>query len=229
MAAAFNYSTYASWKRQGEARQRWRPRLPNRYLRFLRGIDRSKPVIELGCADGSFMNVMRAAGFANVRGIDACVEYADCDGVEIGDASEIVTRSLDDSLGGIIALDVFEHIQLDDLRSLLSACRTKLSDGGEVVFRVPNAGTPLGLINQYGDVSHVNAFNEVSARQIAFEAGFTRVDVQPEPFAYPRSLSALAGLALWPLYAGVTRAIFAAYGQKPKVITPNLICILKKV
>lgn len=225
MPTKFDYSSYGSWKRQG-AGPRWRPRLPHRYLRFLKGIDRSRPVLELGCADGSFMKAMRQAGFADVRGIDICPEYGGCEGVEIGDAAELVAQAADGSLGGVIALDVFEHIPQDDLRQLLVTCRAKLAAGGQVVFRVPNAGSALGLVNQNGDLSHVNAFNEVSVRQMAFDTGFHTVKVDAEPFAYPRSPAALAGLALWPFYVGVTRAVFAAYGQKPKVITPNLICTL---
>jgi predicted TPR repeat methyltransferase len=228
MPTTFDYSGYGSWKREGSKR-RWRPRLPNRYIRFLKGIERSRPVIELGCADGSFMEVMRQAGFTDVRGIDICPEYAGCEGVEIGDASEIITRAADASLGGVIALDVFEHIPQDDLRRLLVACRAKLAEGGQIVFRVPNAGAALGLVNQNGDLSHVNAFNEISVRQLAFDTGLRVVQVHSEPFAYPRSLEALGGLLLWPLYAGVTRAVFAAYGHKPKVITPNLICILAEI
>lgn len=227
MAKAFDYSGYGSWKQQSGARG-WRPRLPNRYIRFLKDLDRSKPVIELGCADGSFMRAMREVGFADVRGIDICPEYAGNDGVEIGDGSEIIARARDGTLGGVIALDVFEHIPQDDLRQLLITCRTKLTEGGQVIFRVPNGGVALSLLNQNGDMSHVNVFNEVSVKQLAFDTGLRVVKVHAEPFAYPRSPAALAGLALWPVYKGLMRAIFAAYGQRPQVMTPNLICVLSK-
>lgn len=227
MPGSFDYSNYGSWKGVGTARN-WRPNLPNRYIRFLNGVDRSKPVVELGCADGSFMRAMRRAGFADVRGIDLCPEYAGCTGVEIGDAREIIDRASDASLGGVVALDVFEHIPQVDLRDLLIACRQKLIPGGQVIFRVPNAGSSLGLINQNGDMSHVNAFNEVSVRQLAFDTGLSVRRVAAEPFAYPRSLAALVGIVLWPVYKGLMRTIFAAYGQRPAVITPNLVCILTR-
>lgn len=227
MAGTFDYSNYGSWKGVGTVRK-WRPNLPNRYIRFLSGLDRSQPVVELGCADGSFMNAMRRAGFADVRGIDLCPEYAGCPGVEIGDARTIIDRAGDASLGGVVALDVFEHIPQADLRALLIACRQKLTLGGQVMFRVPNAGSSLGLINQNGDMSHVNAFNEVSVRQLAFDTGLKVERIAAEPFAYPRSPAALAGIVLWPAYKGLMRAVFAAYGQRPRVITPNLICVLTR-
>lgn len=227
MAGTYDYSNYGSWKGVGAVRK-WRPNLPNRYVRFLSEVDRSKPVVELGCADGSFMKAMRQVGFTDVRGIDLCPEYAGCPDVEIGDARAIIDRAADGSLGGVVALDVFEHIPQTDLRELLIACRRKLSLGGQVIFRVPNAGSALGLINQNGDMSHVNAFNEVSVRQLAFDTGLKVGRVAEEPFGYPRSIAALAGIALWPAYKAAMRAVFAAYGQRPSVITPNLICVLKK-
>lgn len=92
------------------------------------------------------MRAMEAAGFQDVRGIDICPAYRDAKNVMIGDAGELVSRSADGTLGAIVALDVFEHIPLPDLKELLKACAAKLAAGGRIVFRVPNAGTALGCV-----------------------------------------------------------------------------------
>jgi hypothetical protein len=85
-------------------------------------------------------------------------------------------------------------------------------------------GSPLGLLNQFGDLSHRFALNEVSVRQLAFEAGLQVHAIEPEPFAYPRSLSTLLGYLAWPLYRTMAKLACAAFGQHIRIVTPNLVC-----
>jgi len=105
----------------------------------------------------------------------------------------------------------------------------RLMPGGIVVFRVPNMASPVALINYFGDLSHVTPLNEGSIRHLIFDSGLTMCGLYPEPFAYPRSLSTIAGIFLWPIYKFLTDSAMAAFGIHAKVLTPNLVCVLSKL
>jgi SAM-dependent methyltransferase len=230
MATAFDYATYGAFKKAGSGVVATPKRLAralglkNRYLRFMRGVDHDGTVVEIGCGGGEFMGELRAAGFTDVVGVDCSPSYS-APGVIVGDAYGFISNQRDHSLGAIVALDVLEHFEATETAALLKASARKLAADGRILVRVPNGASPLGLPNQNGDVSHRTVLTEVSIAQLAFDAGL-QVRCYAEPFAYPRSISAVAGLLMWPIYATMTRAVLAAFGQSPKVLTPNLICVM---
>lgn len=234
MTTAFDYSGYGAFK-QSEARSagfaaRLARRLGfgNRYVAFVRGLDPAAPVVEIGCGDGAFMREMRSAGFADVSGVDLSPSYFEAPGRHTGDAEPFLEALQDGSLGGVVALDVFEHIPVDRLETLCRLIARKLKPGGQLVFRVPNLASPLALYNQHGDLSHVTAFTEVSAGQLAFDAGMTVVAIHPEPLCYPRSLSSLVGFLVWPIYREMTRLALAAFGIRARVLTPAIVCVFTR-
>lgn len=233
MPSEYDYDNYGAFKQvhAGTSSLKALARrigLKNRYLRFFDRTKTGGQVVEIGCGDGSFMKELRAAGFAHVQGVDLSPSYADADDVHVGDATAYLRDHAPGSIDYVVALDVFEHIPQNELRDLLRIARDRLTGDGRIIFRVPNMGSPLALLNQHGDLSHVNAFNEVSVRQIAFDVGLDVEAVHPEPLAYPRSVGAVIGLTLWPAYRTLTRMVLAAFGVRGRVLTPNLIGVLKR-
>lgn len=200
--------------------------LRNRYVRFLVGVPKNGAIVELGCGDGTFMRELRNNGFADIRGVDLSPSYAGAEDVHIGDAAAFLATLPTASLDAIVALDVFEHLAQDELRALLRVSRDRLRSGGRIVFRVPNMGSPLAMANQYGDLSHVTAFNEISVCQVAFDAALDVAGIYPEPLSYPRSVRAFGGMALWPIYRFATKTVLAAFGVRQRILTPNLVAIL---
>lgn len=234
MPQAYDYSSYGEMKmRQAAGESRWerlsrRMGVRNRYLRLVRGIDLTLPVVELGCGDGSFIRALHNFGFKHVQGVDLSPSYAMSEDCVVGDAQSFLRQQAPASVGLILALDVFEHISQPELLDLLLLAKSRLQKDGRIVFRVPNMGSPLGLINQFGDLSHRLGLNEISVRQLAFEAGLQIHSVEAEPFAYPRSLSTILGYLAWPIYRTMTKLAYAAFGQHVRILTPNLICQLTK-
>jgi SAM-dependent methyltransferase len=234
MGWTFDYSRYGAFKSGGHQNLATLRRigkavgLRNRYLRFVEHWDRSGTVIEIGAGDGSFLDHLRSAGFTDVSGCDLSPSYAPRSDIVIADANEFLSLKADGSIANMVAFDVFEHFSVSDLYRLLHTAREKLQPNGQLVFRVPNVATPLALLIQYGDHSHVTAFNEVSVGQIAYESGLDLVSVRPEPLSYPTSLRALVGIGLWPLYRAMTKCILAAFGQRIISVTPSMVCTLKK-
>lgn len=235
----FDYEEYGAFKasatpaQKGPARQvmRWLG-LRNRYLRFLKNASRSHPLVEIGSGDGSFLVVLSDAGFQRLRGIEPSPSYkpvAPPGSIVQCYAQEYFEQAAPASIGTVLALDVFEHIPVADLRRLLALIADRLMPGGMLVFRVPNLAGGLGLFNYHGDISHTTALNEISLRQLAFGTPFVHVDVRAVPFAYPRSLMGLFGLLLWLPYKVCTTAVMAAFGISAKILTPNLMCTMRKV
>jgi 2-polyprenyl-3-methyl-5-hydroxy-6-metoxy-1,4-benzoquinol methylase len=59
----------------------------------------------------------------------------------------------------IVALDVFEHLELDDVGRYLDACALMMKPGGRLLLRFPNSQSPFGLTHQAGDPTHKSELN----------------------------------------------------------------------
>lgn len=88
--------------------------------------------------------------------------------------------------------------------------------------------SPLALPIYFGDLTHAIALNEVSIRQLLFESGFASHRVYASPFAYPRSVATIVGILLWPFYRLFQGFALAAFGIPGGIMTPNLICVVRK-
>jgi SAM-dependent methyltransferase len=234
--AKFNYSSYGAFKNSLATHRHLismarRIGIKNRYLRFMSKARRDMPVIEIGCGDGAFIKDLLNAGFHDVQGVEPSDTYdtvVDPGLVHRDFAESFLQKLPGSSLGTIVAWDVFEHIPQAELHKLFSLMSSRLAQGGVLIFRVPNMASPLALVNYFGDLSHTTALNEISVRQISFETGLAVESMRPEPFAYPKSVSTLMGILLWPFFRIFYGVALAAFGIRNRVLTPNLVCILRK-
>ena len=55
----------------------------------------------------------------------------------------------------IVAFDVMEHLEQDDILPFLGSIKKILKSGGFFISRFPNGDSPFGLVNQNGDVTHL--------------------------------------------------------------------------
>jgi len=203
--------------------------LKKRYLRFLKTADRNKSILEIGCGNGEFLQEMMTDGFTDVRGIEPSPTYnllVNPEYIIQLDALSYFETCSYASIGTIVALDVFEHIPFTELHTLLQLIYKCLMPGGTVIFRVPNMASVLALANYFGDLSHVTALNEKSIQQLIYDSGLVIKEIYPEPFAYPRSISTILGILLWPFFKFITASTMAAFGIHTKVLTPNIVCVL---
>lgn len=206
--------------------------LRHRYLRFLRPANRLLPLVEIGCGNGEFLSALMKDGFASVIGVEPSQSYR-----VVVDQALILRLYADayletcasESIGTVVALDVFEHIPQVNLKALLSLIHDRLVPGGILVFRVPNMASPLALTNYFGDLTHAVGLNEISIRQLLFGMGFSHPKVLAEPFAFPRSIRTIIGIALWPLFNVFWGTLLAAFGVQSRIMTPNLVCVVRKV
>src|SRR5262249_28940089 len=72
-------------------------------------------IVDLGCGRGELLDLLRAHGIA-ARGVDmnsAMVELCRSRGLDVeeGDALSFLQRQRDDSIGGLVAIQVVEHFE----------------------------------------------------------------------------------------------------------------------
>jgi SAM-dependent methyltransferase len=109
------------------------------YVPLLAG---AAPVLELGCGRGELLEALRSAGIV-ARGVDhdpAMVAACRRLGFEAqeGDALEVLRGVAPASLGGVIALHVFEHLPAATWMSIVEAASTALRCGGVLLVESPN-------------------------------------------------------------------------------------------
>lgn len=120
---------------------------------------KSGPVLEIGAGRGELQLLFKEAGVPSY-GIDldqAMVDAAQERGadVRLADVS-VLDAAADGSLGGVIAIQVVEHLTRDQLARLFEGCRRKVAQGGRIVFETINPQSILALSSNYfRDPTHI--------------------------------------------------------------------------
>lgn len=153
------------------------------YLSHFQGATGSqRPVLDLGCGRGEFLELCREAGLP-ARGVDVNPDMVElCRGlglaVEESDALEYLRAQPDGVLGGILLSQVIEHLHLDQLTELVALCSQKLAPGGTLIAETVNPqslSTFAGAF--YVDLTHVKPIHPEAARFLWRWAGFADVQI----------------------------------------------------
>ena len=181
-AAPGLYGSYASYK--GYVTPGVGPKEIRRFDELVWGpaqCDAVMRFLEIGCGTGAFLAYLAAKGCTRFLGVDhdpaveAVLPAAARGHFRCAD----VWRALEEAepCDRIVALDVLEHFTADDAIRLLGLVRDRLTPGGRMVVKVPNASSPWGHQYQNGDLTHRTAFTPLSMRQAADAAGLVVVSV----------------------------------------------------
>jgi SAM-dependent methyltransferase len=137
-------------------------------------------IVELGCATGRQLALLREAGFANVEGLDpspACARAAaDLYGIRVT-AGTIFDWAFE--AGGydfVLLAHVLEHIE--DVGGAMLRIRSILKTGGRVYVEVPDASRLAGRLDapyQEFSTEHVNFFSPSSLGRLFVSCGFREV------------------------------------------------------
>jgi 2-polyprenyl-3-methyl-5-hydroxy-6-metoxy-1,4-benzoquinol methylase len=140
------------------------------------------PVLDVGCGRGELLSLLQELGVeaSGVEVDEGLVEEARAHGlaVEQGDGLDHLAGLDDGSLGGIVLVEVIEHVTPQETADLALLARDKLRPGGRLLVETPNPQSLYGLAHQ----AHLDPTRQqlVHAAYLEFlleEAGFARIEI----------------------------------------------------
>lgn len=140
-------------------------------------------VLDVGCGRGELLALFKEAGVP-ATGVDlnpamvaACRERG-LDAIA-GDAIAYLEAQPDASLGGLIAIQVVEHLEPKLLARFLAAAFLKLRPGAPLVLETINAACWLAFFETYiRDLTHARPLHPDTLRFMVQSSGFQNADVR---------------------------------------------------
>ena len=149
----------------------------------------TQDVLDIGCGRGEFLELLRHNG-VRARGLDINHEMVEVcrqrglDATE-GDALSYLHSLPDESLGGVFAAQVVEHLQPEYLVALLQRMYAVLRPGGVLALETVNVACWFAFFQSYvRDITHVRPLHPDTLAYFVRASGFPHVDVQYRS-AYP--------------------------------------------
>jgi SAM-dependent methyltransferase len=139
-------------------------------------------VVDIGCGRGEFLELLRQHGI-RARGVDVnaeMVELCRSRGLEAthADARDYLRSQADQSLGGLIALQVVEHLQPAYLAELLSLGYDKLRPGATMVLETINPACWVAFFESFiRDLTHVKPIHPETLQYMLQASGFSDVQI----------------------------------------------------
>jgi SAM-dependent methyltransferase len=142
-----------------------------------------RDVLDIGCGRGEFLELLREAAIP-ARGLDLnheMVEASRARGLDVteGDALSYVASLPDDSLGGLFASQVVEHLEPVYLARLLETASHKIRRGGLIVLETINPACWVAFFESYlRDLTHVRPLHPETLKHLLRVSGFHTVDLE---------------------------------------------------
>jgi len=142
----------------------------------------SGTVVDIGCGRGELLAALQAAGVA-ARGVDAngeMVAIARERGLDVAHADAIAFLDVfdDDSIGGVVATQVVEHMEPAYLSRFLATASRKLRAGAPIVLETINPACWLAFFSSYiRDLTHVRAVHPETLQYLVRANGFSDVRI----------------------------------------------------
>ncbi len=147
----------------------------------------ASPVLDLGCGEGIFLDLLAGAG-EHGEGVERDALLARngrTRGHTIHEADVVAFMENVEAgaWGGILASHIVEHVPASSVRGLFAGCAKALRPGGRLVLVTPNPRN-IGVITQtfWGDLDHVRPYAAGLLEKLAGEAGLAVERCADDPY-----------------------------------------------
>jgi SAM-dependent methyltransferase len=160
-----------------------REEIQRRLSEYLPLFEGANHVLDVGCGRGELLGLFRDRGI-EARGIDIndeMVEACRTRGLTADrtDALTFLLAQPDASLGGLIAIQVVEHLEPGYLMRFIETAYHKLKPGAPLVLETINAACWAAFFDSYiRDFTHVRPLHPDTLRYLVQASGFAKADIQ---------------------------------------------------
>jgi O-antigen chain-terminating methyltransferase len=181
----FSPADLESWKYPAfeEAFRGSQADIGDRLSRYVEIFASAGDVLDVGCGRGEFLALLRTKG-VTARGIDLnyeMVELCRARGLDVshGDVVSHLGTLPDQSLGGIFAAQVVEHLTPDYLLAFLNEAQRVLRSGAPIVLETINVASWYAFFQSYiRDITHATPLHPETLKYLVIASGFANADVE---------------------------------------------------
>ncbi|HYB95879.1 MAG TPA: class I SAM-dependent methyltransferase [Vicinamibacterales bacterium] len=154
----------------------------NRLKDFVPYFTGQSNVLDVGCGRGEFLQLLRDAG-VSAKGIDLnseMIEICRSRGfdAESRDAVGFLQTVPDESLGGLVAVQVIEHLDPGYLTAMLGLAFDKLRPGARIILETINPTCWVAFFESFiRDLSHVKPIHPETLQYLLQASGFSNVEI----------------------------------------------------
>jgi SAM-dependent methyltransferase len=150
---------------------------------YLPYFDGASDVLDAGCGRGEFLDLLKARGIS-ARGLDLnheMVEVCRARGLDVveSDVVSFLAAQDDASIGGLIAVQVVEHLQPGYLLRFLELAHHKLRPGAPLVLETLNPACWTAFFDSFiRDITHVWPLHPETLRYLVLASGFPSAAIE---------------------------------------------------